>query len=112
MKDGNRTTRSLKPPWWRRIVRAFRKSSKPRSPLQVLVYSKKPCPLCDEAVARIEAASARHPIDLTIVDIGGEPALEAEWGMSVPVVFVDGTKRFFGHVDPVLLNRLLDASAR
>jgi len=93
-------------------VRAFRRSAKPRSPFQILVYGKKPCPLCDEAVETIEAAASRHPIDLTIVDIGGVAALESEWGLSVPVVFVDGTKRFFGRVDPVLLNRLLDASAR
>lgn len=68
--------------------------------------------MCDEAVETIEAAASRFPIELTIVDIGGVPALEAEWGTSVPVVFVDGTKRFFGHVDPVLLNRLLDAATR
>jgi hypothetical protein len=43
-------------------------------------------------------------------DITNDPALLAEHGLEVPVVFIDGRKRFFGRVDPVLLRRALGSS--
>jgi hypothetical protein len=108
--NGNRIQRSLKPPCGAASsVRSesrqnpeapFSSSFTPRSRARFATASR----VC-------AAAAARHPIDLTIVDIEGVPALESAGGHKIPVVFIDGTKRFFGHVDPMLLERLLDAEA-
>ena len=42
------------------------------------------------------------------VDITESPKLEALYGHEVPVVLIDGKKRFIGQVDAVLLRRILD----
>ncbi len=74
----------------------------------IIVYTKKPCPLCDEALATIKTAGRTYALDLTVIDIDGNSELMATYGHEVPVVYIDGTRRFFGKVDRVLLNRILD----
>lgn len=44
---------------------------------------------------------------LSVVDIAGDPRLGELWGLEIPVVVIDGRKRFFGRVDPILLAREL-----
>jgi glutaredoxin len=78
-----------------------------RQPPSVILYKKERCPLCDEALAVIQAEARRTRFELTVRDITHDPALLAEHGLEVPVVFVDGRKRFFGHVDPAMFRRAL-----
>jgi glutaredoxin len=82
-------------------------SARGRQPPSVVLYKKDGCPLCDEALAVLGAEARGTGFRLEIRDITNDAALLAEFGNEVPVVFVDGRKRFFGHVDPVLLRRLL-----
>ena len=74
----------------------------------VVVYSRDGCHLCDEALELLKAARRRHRLDIRVVDIAGDPDLEARHGERIPVVEIDGRERFFGRIDPVLLRRLLD----
>jgi glutaredoxin len=76
-------------------------------PRRVILYKKAACHLCDDALALLEAEKRRAPFDLVVRDITHDAALLAEHGLEVPVVFIDGRKRFFGKVDPVLLRRAL-----
>ena len=55
----------------------------------------------------IRDEARRKPFVLTVRDISDDPELLALHGLEVPVVFIDGRKRFFGHVDPVLFRRAL-----
>lgn len=73
----------------------------------VVLYTRADCPLCDEAHATLRSAARRFKMRLTVVDIAGDPRLGELWGLEIPVVFIDGRKRFFGRVDPILLAREL-----
>jgi hypothetical protein len=46
------------------------------------------------------------------VDIDTDPNLKSAYETEVPVVAVNGKVRFRGRVNPVLLNRLLEAESR
>lgn len=74
----------------------------------VLLLKTRTCPLCEEARHVLDKERARAGFRLEVRDITDDPELMARHGVEVPVVFVDGVKRFFGRVDPVLLRRLLE----
>ena len=60
----------------------------------IVVYSRRDCCLCDEALAEIEAARASIAFSLRVVDVDGDPALVEKYGHEVPVVEIDGRKAF------------------
>lgn len=64
----------------------------------VILYTRRQCPLCDKAKAAIAASGA----DVTIreVDIDGDPALRSRYTDDVPVVEIDGVEAFRHRVDP------------
>ncbi len=63
-------------------------------PIEILLYGKPDCCLCDEAKAVIRRVAAGYPVALREVDIASDPELHARFGGEVPVVFVDGRKAF------------------
>jgi len=73
------------------------------------MYTRSDCPLCDDALAVLEHERRTTPFALEVVDIGGNAELTGLHGNDIPVVFINGTRRFFGHVDPVLFRRCLRA---
>lgn len=82
--------------------------NKPAKPeREVLLYTRTGCHLCDDAHAVLLQARERYPFTLTLVDVDSAPELVQQYGECVPVVLVDGTLRFRGRVNPVLLTRLL-----
>lgn len=52
------------------------------------------CPLCEEMAAVVAAVGAEVPLQVTAVDIAGDPELLRRFGHEVPVLFVDGRKAF------------------
>lgn len=76
--------------------------------MNVLVYTRNGCHLCDDARAILEA----HGLEPQLIDIDVEPSLRERFNDCVPVVQIDGTIRFRGRIDPVLLRRLLAGGAR
>jgi glutaredoxin len=79
--------------------------------LQVRVYTRRGCHLCDEAWERLEEARRRLGFGLEAVDVDSDSSLAARYGEQVPVVLVNGVVRFRGGVSGVLWNRLLRAEA-
>lgn len=67
--------------------------------IQIDIYSRPGCHLCDEAKAVIERVQRRFAFALRVIDIESDPALEKEYGEQIPVVFVNGNKAFKYHVD-------------
>jgi hypothetical protein len=67
---------------------------------RVLMYSRPGCGLCDEAREVILAERRRTAFAFDEVDVGGDDALELEYGIRIPVVLVDGEERFEIRVDP------------
>jgi glutaredoxin len=85
--------------------------SPPRGqPPAVVLYKKAGCHLCDVALELLESERKNSPFTLGVRDITNDPILLEQYGTEVPVVFIDGRKRFFGKVDPMLLRRALGGS--
>ena len=74
---------------------------------QVVMYSREGCCLCDEAHEALVRMKDELGLDIQVRDIGGDAKLEAEYGQSIPVVFVDELLVFKGRIDPVRLRRRL-----
>jgi Glutaredoxin-like domain (DUF836) len=68
--------------------------------MEVRLYSRPGCHLCDQARAVIEAQRARTPFGFLEIDIEGDDALELAYGIRIPVVTIDGEERFEITVDP------------
>jgi glutaredoxin len=65
---------------------------------QVVVYHAQGCHLCERALTQLRHLHAELSFDLQEVDIGGDPALEAEYREWLPVVEIDGRRRFTYHL--------------
>ncbi len=76
-------------------------------PVQVILYTRPGCHLCDEAKTLLE----RHGLVPTVIDIDQDARLREAWDTCVPVVEIDGKVRFRGRVNPLLLRRLLRGGA-
>jgi glutaredoxin len=95
---------------WSNLLALFRRPRR-LAGRQVVMYTRSGCHLCETAWRQLEAARERWGFDLRMVDVDSEPELAAKYGNEVPVVTVDGTVRFRGIVNAVLLERLLRAEA-
>jgi hypothetical protein len=67
------------------------------------------CSLCDEAMEVLISFQNALPA-ITTVDIANDPQLTRQFGESIPVVMLDGRVRFRGAVNPVLMQRIVDAA--
>ena len=91
-----------------------RKRAGAQEPLSVVLYTREGCCLCDEMKAAIERARAdaagslaRVPFELREVDIDTDPALVERYGLSIPVLEIDGRAAFKGRLSPEDLARKL-----
>lgn len=75
----------------------------PTAMRRAILYTRQGCCLCDRAKATLQA----HGLTVEEIDIDGNPALRERYNEWVPVVEIDGRERFRGHVDELLLRRLL-----
>jgi glutaredoxin len=53
---------------------------------RITIYSKPGCHLCDRVKEVVERCRVEHEI----VDISGNPELEARYGNDIPVILLDG----------------------
>lgn len=60
------------------------------------LYTRKGCPLCDELAAEVRALLAGTGHALVPVDVDADPALKAEYGWEVPLLF-DGDTEICRH---------------
>ena len=95
---------------FQRFLRWLGCRTRRRHDLRFVVYTRDGCHLCDEAWALLANASMQHGFRLESIDIDHDASLLAAHGDWVPVVTVNGVVRFRGLVNPVLLQRLLDAA--
>jgi uncharacterized membrane protein len=56
--------------------------------LSVTLYTRKECHLCDDVKKELKSLQMEHPHRLAEVDIDSDPALQAEYGMDIPVIEV------------------------
>jgi len=63
-------------------------------PVQLRLYSRPGCHLCEEMKEVIASVATNVDLELEEVDISGDPQLEAEFGTEIPVLFINGRKAF------------------
>ena len=78
---------------------------------EIVVYHAPGCHLCERALALARELRGELEFELREVDITGDPALEAEYREWLPVVEIDGRRRFTYHVQADALRRAV-AQAR
>ena len=76
-------------------------------PIEVTIYSRENCHLCEEAKTTIEsvAETVDRPVTIEVIDVDTDEQLRAEYGERVPYVFVDGWPAFKYRVDEAELRR-------
>lgn len=94
---------------WLQTAALFRAADRQRPDLHVVLYTRANCPLCDEAAILLDRYRRRHGFTLETRDVDASPELVAAHGNWVPVVTINGQLRFRGHINEVLLQRILDA---
>ena len=75
--------------------------------MNVTLYTRKSCHLCEVAHSTL----VEQGLKPRIVDVDTDPSLRDKFDTCVPVVEIDGKIRFRGHVEPLLLKRLLAAGS-
>lgn len=91
------------------LRRWFNRAPGRRDHWRIVVYTRAACPLCDEALALLRRFQARYGFSIETRDVDDSADWVHEFGEWVPVVVINGVVRFRGHVNEVLLQRLLDA---
>lgn len=82
-------------------------SSVPKPPVRITLYTKRDCPLCDEADRIIRGCIAQRHVVYEQVDITQDPSLQKSYGQTIPVVAIDGNPLFFGKVSAFRLEKIL-----
>jgi glutaredoxin len=78
---------------------------------EVVVFHAEGCHLCERALAQVRGLRDELGFDLTEVDIGGDEALEAAYREWIPVVEIDGRRRFTYYVQPDAFRRAVAQAA-
>jgi glutaredoxin len=88
--------------WWSRL-----KSRSPRQLIEVTIYSKPDCHLCDEAKAVLLEVQRQEPFILREVNIEEDAETREAFKEEIPVIFIAGRKAFKYRVgERELLKRL------
>ncbi len=77
--------------------------------LEVVLYSKPGCCLCDEVKAQLRKLQQVHAFDWREVNILEDPAVLDKFKDEIPVVFINGQKAFKYHLDEERFLRRLAA---
>ncbi|MBD0329197.1 MAG: glutaredoxin family protein [Thermoleophilia bacterium] len=79
---------------------------------KVVLYGARGCHLCERARQVLAGLRQELAFELTEVDIGGDPELEARYREWLPVVEIDGERAFVHFVPPDAFRRRLTAQSR
>jgi glutaredoxin len=66
----------------------------------VVLYHAPGCHLCERALEQVQALQQELDFELELVDIAGDDALEAAYREWLPVVEIDGRRRFTYFIQP------------
>ena len=67
--------------------------------VEVLLYTRAGCCLCDEAKNLLRELQKKTPFEFREVDIDQDPQLVARYNDEVPVIFIHGKKAFKYRID-------------
>jgi glutaredoxin len=75
--------------------------------VEVVLYTKPGCCLCDTVKAQLQKLRGMQPFELREVNILEDEAALAKFQEEIPVVFINGRKAFKYHLDEKSFLRLL-----
>jgi glutaredoxin len=75
--------------------------------IELLLYSRADCHLCQEMEEVLAGELGRFPARLEKIEIDGKAELEERFGIEVPVLFVNGRKAFKYRCTPRELRKRL-----
>lgn len=81
-------------------------------PLEVTLYTRAGCHLCDEAKSQIAPMLAEFGARLREVNIDDDPELRERYNLDVPVIFLADRKIAKHRVDPKQFRRQLQEACR
>jgi 4a-hydroxytetrahydrobiopterin dehydratase len=78
--------------------------------VDVVLYTRRDCPLCEDAKAAIRAAETHYRLRIRVreVDIDHDPALLEKFTNDVPVIYINGREAFRHRVTPRQIADLLE----
>jgi predicted thioredoxin/glutaredoxin len=72
------------------------------------VVHRQACDLCDEMLTELSALARKRPLPpITVLDVDSDPELRRRYGLSVPVLLLDGSVVCRHRLDIEELQRLL-----
>jgi hypothetical protein len=77
--------------------------------INLTIYSRPGCHLCDEMKAVIARVASTVPLSLQEIDISTDPALASLYGLEIPVLLIEGRKAAKYRVTEADLTRMLQA---
>jgi hypothetical protein len=84
-----------------------------RNPLiQVTIYSRPGCHLCDDMKAIVGRVAQQVPFALAEVDISLDRELEGLYGLEIPVLMIDGKKAAKYRITEGELRRILEGRTK
>jgi glutaredoxin len=79
--------------------------------VDVAVFHSAGCHLCERALAQVRALRDELEFELREIDITGDAALEEVYRAWLPVVEIDGRRRFTYHLQPDAFRRAVAQAA-
>jgi len=79
--------------------------------ITLTLYSRPGCHLCDEMKAVVAHVARTIPLSLQEIDISTDAALEAQYGLEIPVLLVEGKKAAKYRIGEEELRRVLAGRA-
>ncbi len=79
--------------------------------IAVTIYSRPGCHLCDDMKAVVRNVARTIPLTLEEIDISTDRALEAQYGLEIPVLCVGGKKVAKYRIEEGALVRILTSRA-
>jgi glutaredoxin len=79
--------------------------------VEVAVFHSTGCHLCERALAQVRALREELEFELREIDITGDAALEEVYRAWLPVVEIDGRRRFTYHLQPDAFRRAVAQAA-
>ena len=79
---------------------------------RIELLTREGCHLCDEARRVLESVLGPAGPGFALIDVDSDPGLAARYGEEIPVVLIDGVKRFKRRVEEQRLRRLLEEPER
>ena len=73
------------------------------------LYSRPGCHLCDEMKAVVDLVARWVPFTIDIIDVSNDPRLEAQYGLEIPVLLINGRKAAKYRLTQEQLRRILTA---